>query len=466
MLLFITLIGLIFVYIRFDSLIEGQQKEINELKTLLKNLREEYQYLLKENASSNADNTIQNEASEIDKRNNFKQTLKTDILPISNKTTSEIPKSIEQTKETTFNEDSSQLPPPLPSQSIFKKIEAQFAGNFIGVAGTLMFVLGIVFLGVYGAIQFESLGKFITICSFSIIMFILSLMLGKKEEWFNISKWLRSASAIVYLFACIGSISIEGMIWVTDTNLALLLLSSGLILNIVMGFLNGSQVFASLHVFLTLAVLALLPVSSITFSIAVIITFFGIVMSSGTRTWDIHVVISYLAFTAVHLYWFSLTYNKAEPFPLDPIFCIILISLLGLAGIQSHYRKLYSQEKKPVWTSLAHLIVWIGTGANIYCHSVQSLFSTHALTGITILAIALVYVARKRSILWLQSTNKIIVLILSFITLASLQRWGVSLADIIALSVLPTLLILSITTEKHEKLIFNRKPAIIPPLTC
>ncbi len=54
-------------------------------------------------------------------------------------------------------------------------LKKHFAENLIGILGTLAVVLGVIFLGVYAAIQTNPVGRFAIICSFSMAFYLAYL---------------------------------------------------------------------------------------------------------------------------------------------------------------------------------------------------------------------------------------------------------------------------------------------------
>jgi uncharacterized membrane protein len=91
---------------------------------------------------------------------------------------------------------------------IWKKLELQIAGNVTGVVGTLAVVLGVIFLGVYAAIQLPPVGRFGVVCLFSLALLALYHFLSQKSFWRDISLWIRSASGVLFFMGFLGSVGI------------------------------------------------------------------------------------------------------------------------------------------------------------------------------------------------------------------------------------------------------------------
>lgn len=338
----------------------------------------------------------------------------------------------------------------------WKNLEAQFAGNVTGIVGTLAVVLGVIFLGVYAAIQLDPLGRFGVVCMFSLGLFVLYFALNKKSFWKNIALWVRSASGVVFLMGCIGSVGIESMKWVNDSLLGLALLMIGLTANLVLGFLNGGQIFASIHVLFSLLALSAVPINETTFSIAALVTFVGIVMSFKDRQWDKHLIATTLGFTALHFYWIYNFKSNSQEFPVQPIQAIVLCLIVGVAGIISHYRKTYSGSSglKQI-PFFAHVVTWATLGLNLYVHSKGSPWSTVFLSLSVFLSFGMSIKAERLSIQWLYICDRLASLLLALLAVISLQKFGLSGYEISSIATIVAAIYLRVISQTFEKTIFK-----------
>lgn len=338
----------------------------------------------------------------------------------------------------------------------WKNLEAQFAGNVTGIVGTLALVLGVIFLGVYAAIQLDPLGRFGVVCMFSLGLYALYFFLSKKSFWKNISLWVRSASGVIFLMGCIGSVGIESMKWVNDPWMGLALLMIGLTANLVLGFLNGGQMFASIHVLFSLLALSVVPVNETTFSIAALVSFVGIVMSFKDRQWDKHLIATTIGFTALHFYWIYNFKSNNQEFPVQSIQAIVLCLIVGAAGIISHYRKTYSgatgSQQIPFF---AHVITWATLGLNLYAHSKGSPWSTVFLCLSVFLSFGMSIKAERMSIQWLYICDRLASLLLALLAVISLQKFGLSGYEISSIATIVAAIYLRVVAQTFEKTIFK-----------
>jgi hypothetical protein len=342
------------------------------------------------------------------------------------------------------------LPPPAndfkEASLLWKKIEEQFAGNLIGVLGTIAVVLGVIFMAVYAVIQMGPIGRFGVICSSSAGLYVLFYLLNKKEIWKNISLWIRSASGVIFLIGCIGSIGIGPIQWIYDPLLALLFLNLGLFVNLAMGFLNGGQVFASLHVLLSFMALVLIPLEPVTFAVAAIIAAVGILISYKNKKWDEHIIVTNLGFFGLQCYW---VYNE-KPFPIDNIMAILFCAGVGIIGLLAHYRKVYESEKLSTLALIAHMVTWATLGINVYLYSMGSYYSSVILGMAAVSVFYLSAKAKKHATGWLYISDRLMSLLLFFLAALSLQNLGASPFEIALLIAIFSVLFLKVISNEDD----------------
>ncbi|HPA70815.1 MAG TPA: hypothetical protein PKY31_01010, partial [Spirochaetota bacterium] len=189
------------------------------------------------------------------------------------------------------------------SGATWKKLEKRFAENWTGIIGAVVMVMGVAFLGVYAALKMTPLFRFLIITAFAAFLFALYLFLRKKEAWRGLAHWLRSSSGAIFLFACLGSGGIPGLKWIDDPLYALAFLGVGIIINLVFGFAGGTQVFASLHVVLSLVALGIAPQNQTTMILSAVVVLFGVILAYRDR-WEYHLMVSITGYLAYHFYWF------------------------------------------------------------------------------------------------------------------------------------------------------------------
>ncbi|RPJ77239.1 MAG: hypothetical protein EHM20_06440 [Alphaproteobacteria bacterium] len=245
------------------------------------------------------------------------------------------------------------------------------------------------------------------------------------------------------------------MRWVNDPSMALALLIFGLLVNMIMGFLNGGQMFASLHVLLSLLALVIVPLNPTIFFVSAIIPTVGILMSYNDKLWDKHIIATSIGFFLIHTYWLS----GNNGLPVSDAVAIVFCSLVGLAGILSHYRKIYGIEKTNSIALLAHLVIWGTFGVNLYAHSKGSILSTLALVFASVSIFVLSAKAKKHSVGWLLTSDRLISLLLILLATVSLSRFGLSNFDLSVMGAIISILFVRIISQSTdpllEKTIFN-----------
>ncbi|HWU44409.1 MAG TPA: hypothetical protein VN132_13255, partial [Bdellovibrio sp.] len=348
--------------------------------------------------------------------------------------------------------------PVLPRKSwrdsqLWKDLESQFAGNVTGVVGTLAVVLGIIFLGVYSAIQLDPIGRFGIVILFSLGLYAGYFFLSRKSFWKNISLWIRSAAGVTFLMGCLGSVGIDSMKWVSDPLIALGLLSLGLSANLVLGFLNGGEVFAAVHVIFSLFALALIPVNQVVFGIAALVAVVGILMSSKERHWDRNIMATVIGFSLLHFYWFFS--NGAENFSVGSLPAIVMCLMVGMVALANHYRQTYQKINLGAEPLLAHILTWVTLGLNLLLHAHGSVWSSLLLALSSIVAFAISDRARKMQIHWLYVCDRIVSLLLSLFAVASLHKLGLSVFEISAIAVIVAAVFLRIAVSSFDEAIFN-----------
>ncbi len=342
-------------------------------------------------------------------------------------------------------------------KAFLKKIENHFSGNLTGVLGTLAVVLGVVFLGVYSAIQLAPIGRFGVICFFSLALLGLHFFLKKRDFWRNIALWVRSASGVLFLIACLGSIGIEPLKWINDPMFGLALLSLGLAINMIFGFLNGGQVFASVHVVFSLIALSLIPFNSVTFSIAALVSFVGILMSVNEKRWDKHLIVTIISFTALHLYGiYSIAVLGVES-SINDLQGILLCVIVGTTAVLSHYRKIYTNNESKTKVPLAsHMIAWISLGLNLIVYSDNNAVLSTALLSISAFLVFFMSLkAQKLSIKWLYICDRLVSLVLALLAVMSLGKFGLSVLEVSCLLAIVSAIYLGVISKVFESTIFK-----------
>lgn len=310
--------------------------------------------------------------------------------------------------------------------SAWLKVEGQLVENWTGIIGAVVMVMGVGFLGIYAALKMSPIIRFMIITSFAAFLFALYVFLRKKEAWRQLAYWLRSSSGAIFLFACIGSGGIPGLKWIEDPLYALAFLIFGIIINLYFGFAGGTQLFASLHVVLSLAAVGIAPQNQTTMIIAAVVVLFGVLLSYRDR-WEYHLLVSLTGFLGYHLYWYYTSgLFDAEQIPLEArLTGLSITGVIGIAAALIHYRGLYRSGKFETLPCVAHLMNWCYMAAGFLLYTTGSKWNTIILGAAALCAFFLARRARTIGIRWLYHTDTLIAQAIALISLSTLERWDV-----------------------------------------
>ncbi|MDP8219096.1 MAG: hypothetical protein P9M03_10260 [Candidatus Theseobacter exili] len=346
-----------------------------------------------------------------------------------------------------------------PKAAFWGKIEKQFLENWTGLIGTVIFVTGVGFLGIYSAVNMSEMYRFFLLVLVSAVLFVMFCFLAKRELWLKLALWLRSASGSVFLFACLGAGGIKGLHWIHNPFYALCVLILGIVVNLFLAYAGGKQVFASLHVLLSLIALSIAPQNQTTFIIAAIVALFGIALTYREK-WDYHLLVTISLFFCYHLYWFFKIKNVGI-YATDHYIGITTTILVSLAAAIVHYRKIYSGEKFEPLPCFVHIVNWFYFGVGLLLHDMNFKWKTVPIFLGAVAAYFLAKKARKMNIKWLYLLDTLIAQIMFIIGILSFYIWDVNLIIIIALIFLETLAFAKLMIYEKEILLFRISLAFI-----
>lgn len=169
------------------------------------------------------------------------------------------------------------------------KLRSHWSENWTGILGTAAVVAGVTFVAIHLALRLDAVQRFVLVSLVAAGMVVPSLSIGRRERWRDLSDWMRSGGAALFLFACTaaGGLPQLGLQWIAAPGPALALLSLGLALNLLAAAAARTQTVASLHVVLALIPLAISPQSWQTLLLASSVTVIGELLP-GARRWDRH----------------------------------------------------------------------------------------------------------------------------------------------------------------------------------
>jgi hypothetical protein len=322
--------------------------------------------------------------------------------------------------------------------------------NWTGILGAVVLVTGVGFLGIYAALRVSPQLRFLMICAFAAGLLGARVALRDKAFAKKLNAWLTSSAAAIFLFACVGAVSIAGLRWVTAPFDQLLLLA-GVSANLYLAWRTSRQEVATLHGVLSLVALAVLPPAALTLGAAAGVTAFSIAITYR-QLWKYQLLLSIVSFFVFHLYWHQSL--PALPNALR-LTAMALVLLVGGAAAVVQYRRVYAQRRFEPLLFTAHLLNWTCLGINLYLYSTGSAWKTIPLGLGAILTFWAGRRAKQLGIGWLFQTDTIISLILALATALSLQGWHTTPTVIGLFMLLEALLITLVTARQGELLVYR-----------
>lgn len=323
--------------------------------------------------------------------------------------------------------------------------------NWTGILGAVVLVTGVGFLGVYTALKLAPVYRFLLINLFAASLLGAHYYLRRKSFGAQLAVWLQSSAAAIFLFTCVGAVSIPGLRWV-EAPLSYLLLFAGAAVNLWLAWNSSREAVSSLHGILSLVALAVLPPTLLTLGAAAAVTAFAIGITYRQR-WRYQLLLSIVSFFGFHLYWHAqLTPPLASGLRLG---AMALVLLVGLAAAVVQYRKVYATGRFDALLFAAHVLNWTCLGINLYLYSTGSIWKTIPLGLGAVTTFLVARRARRLGIQWLFQTDTVISLVLALATALSLQGWHATTSVILVFMLLETLLVAFIMAREDESLVFQ-----------
>ncbi|UOG75812.1 DUF2339 domain-containing protein [Hymenobacter tibetensis] len=335
----------------------------------------------------------------------------------------------------------------------WNRAEQLLLDNWTGILGAVVLVTGIGFLGVYTALRVSAPVRFGMITTFAAALLAMHYYLRAKPFAAQLHVWLQSSAAAVFLFACVGAVSVPGLQWV-DPPFSYLLLLVGVAANLWLAWDASRESVATLHGVLSLVALAVLPHTLLTLAAAAGVTAFSIVITYRQR-WRYQLLLSILSFFVFHQYWHYLLVADAPPSNSVRLGAMGLVLLVGVAAAVVQYRKVYASVRFDALLFAAHLLNWTCLGINLYQYSTGSPWKTVPLGLGALLTFWVARQARQLGIQWLFRTDSIISLVLALFTAFSLQGWHATGTLVLLFMLLETLLVAFIMAREREVVVFQ-----------
>jgi len=340
---------------------------------------------------------------------------------------------------------------PNKSPEVWTKIEKQFVENWTGILGAVIMVVGVGFLGIYAALKLSAFNRFLLISAFAGLLTGIFFYLRKQEKWLKLALWLRSSAGAIFLFACLGSAGIAGLQWIDDPFYGLALLVAGIAVNLYLGYAGGSQVFAFLHVLLSLVALSIAPAAVATLIMAALVSLFGIGLTFREK-WDYHLLLTVSSFFIYHLYW----YYQQTGFTFDArLMGIATVLTVSVTVALVHYRKVYKTMSFDALPFIVHLINWFYFGIGLFLYSTGDQLATIFIVCGSVAAFFLSRRAKKLEIRWLHHTDTLMAQVAAIIALITLYRWHIDGLTIIGAIFIETMIFLFIMLKEDEEFLYK-----------
>ena len=343
------------------------------------------------------------------------------------------------------------VPAPAPAgPTWWEHAAALLLENWTGILGAVVLVTGVGFLGIYAALRLAPPYRFLLICAFAAGLLGARRALRAQPFARQLSAWLLSSAAAIFLFACVGAVSIAGLRWATPPFDYLLLLA-GVSANLYLAWRSRREDVATLHGVLSLVALAVLPPTALTLAAAAAVTAFSIAITYRQQ-WQYQLLLSIASFFVFHLYWHR---QLAAISGGLRVAAMGLVLLVGAAAAVVQYRSVWARRRFEPLPFAAHVLNWTCLGINLFLYSTGSVWKTLPLGLGALLTFWTGRQARRLGIGWLFQTDTIISLLLALATALSLQGWHATPLVIGLFMLLEALLIALIMARQGEALVYR-----------
>ena len=332
---------------------------------------------------------------------------------------------------------------------LLKRFEQIFIERWIAVIAVVILVAGISFFGIWASTRISPMFRFWIIVSSAILLGGLSVFAGKYKKFQPLAVWLRSAGAAVYLFAALGAGGIPGIQWIESPLMGLLMLITGIVVNIILAFVGKNQVFSSLHIILGVVAVSIAPQSVATLIVATIVTFSGITISFRKK-WDIQHLISILFYFGFIIFWGFKVDPSNDFYNISAVSAVIVTALITLF---IHYRRIYADSGFEVTPLIVHLVNWLFLSIGLIKYFPETDYIYIPLFTSGVLLFFLAGRAKKLKISWLYTTDTLISQLMILLALISLVNFDLSNFLIIFLVLVESLGFLIIIRREKEYLV-------------
>ena len=344
-------------------------------------------------------------------------------------TASEPPRSTPSTRPTQPPRPTQHLRPlsaPLPAAAAppawLVRLREHWSENWTGILGTAAVVAGVTFVAINLALRLDPFQRFLLVSAAGGGMGVPSLLVGRRERWRDLSDWLRSGGAALFLFACTaaGGLPQLGLRWLEAQEPALALLGLGLAVNLALAGITRTQTVAALHVVLALIPLTISPQSWQTLLLGSAVALIGLQLPRR-RPWYPHRLAVLWTYALFHVSWWLRQSNglAGEPALRDAA-TLIGIAVFTAAVLLEHRPRLVPPVLAPL-PLVALLSGWGGLAAVVLFYPPFAGSRVAALAGSAALALVLAHRCRPCGAIWLQRTDRLVAQGLAMAAVLSLR---------------------------------------------
>ena len=195
-------------------------------------------------------------------------------------------------------------PEPTPLQLFWRRLERLVVANWTGILGVVMVVAGVSFVTINMALAMGPQARFWLTVAAAAVLVVPHLLWGQRDPWQNLTAWMRSGGAALFLFACsaAGGVPDLGLTWQRDPGGALALLVLGGLANLLVALVARSQTIAALHAVLTLVPLMIAAPSGLTLGLGSLVAVVSLLLPLR-RPWHGQRLVACLAYGCFQLTW-------------------------------------------------------------------------------------------------------------------------------------------------------------------
>lgn len=326
--------------------------------------------------------------------------------------------------------------------TLWKKFEKPILENWTGIIGAIILIMGVGFLGIYGAFYFDPLGRSIIILTFGLILYSAGHYLRAKIHWTEFSLVLKSTGSAILLIVSIGVSEFSGLQWIQDSNLAGLVLLLGLAFNLYTGLQTNKQIYLSLHSILSLIAISFYP--SLVFSLVLgsMITLISL-WKNYRQKWEWNLLFLLSGFFIFELVGLTNQYEVWKESGTIRIFILSLNIIVYGFALCIHYKnQLYIScvlEKFPL---INHILMWFYLSITLLIMSTGNPLNSIGLLLSACLVFWLSSLAKRKGIQWLYILDRLVSLGLGYAFAVSLEKWNFQYLQILSFLGIETLFFL------------------------